>query len=148
MTDIIRTDPASTARRGESEILPQDYDPEMAAAKMASDLVRGMGTPSIVSRKFIVWHGIIKALNHSEENQTHLDTSLRLAIYDHVSAQSVNIDGKYFERFWQYLMKPKYVITQAAGANAGAFEGDQPSIGRRILNRITGGGGGKDPNAK
>jgi hypothetical protein len=145
MTDDTPRAPSAVGKGGQG-IRPEDWNPEMAAASMAKDLINRMGTPAILSQKFVVWHGIVRALNHSKDNPTGIDTSLRLAIYDHAAKNSVNVDGKYFNSVWAYLMKPKYVITQPGQMPGNSFDDEQPSLGRRILNKITGGGNNGQPN--
>jgi hypothetical protein len=123
-----------------------DWDPDMAAADMARDLISRMGTPTILTQRFVVWHGVVRALNDSEENQTGLDTSLRLAIYDHAAKNSVNVNGQYFFEVWKYLNRPKIIVTQPGMMPGSAMEDEQPSLGRRIINKITGGGNNGKPN--
>lgn len=43
-------------------------------------------------------------------NPTGYDSSLRLAVYEHVARHSVNIEGEYFHSFWAFAMKPKMII--------------------------------------
>jgi len=189
----------SAARNTLEALRPEDYNPDIAAAKMAQELVRQMGAPAVLSKEFVVRKGIWEGLNHrepvwdkdklraiSEEieirantakkanpilyltsdlspkdlwishhkteydamikttlvdpgNRTGYDCSLRIAIYDNVAKNSVNIDGKYFLSIWQYLMKPKYTIVQPGSQPSNSFD-DQPSLGRRLWNRLTGGG--------
>jgi hypothetical protein len=143
----------SAVGKGGAFMKPEEWNPEMAAASMAKDLINRMGTPTILAQKFVVWHGIIKALNHIEPtydknrimtnpgNSTGIDTSLRLAIYDHAAKNSVNVNGQYFFEVWKYLNKPKIIVTQPGQIPGQSMEEEQPSLGRRILNRITGGGG-------
>lgn len=144
--------PPSSVNRGTVSLKPEDWNPEMAAASMAKDLINRMGTPAILSQKFVVWHGICKALNHIEPtgkdpgNETGIDCTYRLMLYDHVGKNSVNVDGKYFTAIWQYLMKPKYVITQPGQMPGNAFEEEQPPLYKRIINKITGGGKNDQPN--
>jgi hypothetical protein len=123
-----------------------DWDPDMAAADMARDLVSRMGTPTILTQRFVVWHGIVRALNDSDENPTGLDTSLRLEIYDHAAKNSVNVNGQYFFEVWKYLNRPKIIVTQPGMMPGSAMEDEQPSLGRRIINKITGGGNNGKPN--
>jgi hypothetical protein len=123
-----------------------DWDPDMAAADMARDLIFRMGTPTILTQRFVVWHGIVRALNDSDENPTGLDTSLRLEIYDHAAKNSVNVNGQYFFEVWKYLNRPKIIVTQPGMMPGSAMEDEQPSLGRRIINKITGGGNNGKPN--
>ena len=144
--------PPSAAHNDKGGLLPEDWNPEMAAASLVKQIVGGMGTPAILSQKFVVWHGIIKGLNHvgptfddegvmtDPGNITGLDTSLRLAIYDHAAKNSVNVNGQYFFEVWKYFNRPKIIVTQPGQIPGQSMEDEQPSLGRRILNRITGGG--------
>jgi len=148
----------SSVGKGSAFLKPEDWNPEMAAASMAKDLINRMGTPAILTQKFVVWHGIIKALNHIEPtydrdrkmansgNITGLDTSLRLAIYDHAAKNSVNVNGQYFFEVWKYLNRPKIIVTQPGQIPGQGMEEEQPSLGRRILNKFTGGGKDGQPN--
>lgn len=189
----------SAARNTLEALRPEDYNPDIAAAKMAQELVKQMGAPAVLSKEFVVRKGIWEGLNHrepvwdkdklriiSEEieiranaakkaspteyilsnlppkdfwiaqhrteyeamcktalidpgNRTGYDCSLRIAIYNNVAKNSVNIDGKYFMSIWQYLMKPKYTIIQPGQMPTNSFD-EQPTLGRRIWNKLTGGG--------
>lgn len=136
-----------TARTGQVQpIRPEDYNPEMAAASMAKDLVNKMGTPAILSQKFVVWHGIIRALNDSPENHTGIDTSLRLEIYDHAAKNSVNVEGRYFTAVWTYLNKPNMVVLQPGQMPGNPFQEEEPGFFARIRDRLTGGGNSGQPN--
>ncbi len=115
---------------------PAEYDADLAAAAMASEMVKRLGTPSIVSKKFVVYHGIWQGLNHTDKNETGYDASLRIAVYDHVASESVNVNGKYFDSFWAFMMKPKYIIQGMP--TGGQFEEDKPSIFERVANWIRG----------
>ena len=145
MTDQRPTPPS--ARVGAiGNVRPEDYNPEMAAASMAKDLVNRMGTPAILSQRFVVWHGMVRALNDSAENPTGIDTSLRLELYEHAAKNSVNVDGRYFTAVWTYLNKPNVTVIQPGQIPTNAFQDDQPSLGRRILNKLTGKGDNGQPN--
>ena len=108
----------------------------MAAAVMATDMVKRLGTPSIISKKFVVYSGIWQALNHTEENQTGYDTTIRQLVYKKVAEMSVNVDGKYFDSFWQFMMKPKYVLTGTP--MQGQFEKPEPGFIQRTLDWVRG----------
>jgi len=136
---------SSPPTRG-TDLKPEQYNPEMAAASMAKDLVNRMGTPAILSQKFVVWHGMVRALNNSTENPTGIDTSLRLELYEHAAKNSVNVDGRYFTAVWTYLNKPNVTVIQPGQIPTNAFQEDQPSLGRRIINKLTGGGNNGQPN--
>ena len=154
--------PPTAANNDKGGLRPEDWNPDMAAAHMAKNLIEGMGTPAILTQKFVVWHGIIRALNHVDPtyddkgvmtdpgNVTGLDTSLRLAIYDHAAKNSVNINGQYFFEVWKYFNRPKIIVTQPGQIPGQSMEDEQPSIGRRLLNKITGGGkpNGQSNNAQ
>jgi hypothetical protein len=144
--ELIKPNPPSKSGRVDISLRPEDYNPEMAAASMARDLIFRMGTPTILTQRFVVWHGIVRALNDSDENPTGLDTSLRLEIYDHAAKNSVNVNGQYFFEVWKYLNRPKIIVTQPGMMPGSAMEDEQPSLGRRIINKITGGGNNGKPN--
>lgn len=152
---------------------PEDLDPELKNLAMARVLVDKMGSPSILNNRFVVRYGIYNALNHipatrrktrdaftdiedfyhpaeyevlNRGNPTGYDCSLRLAVYREVAAQSVNIDGRYFEKIWAYLMKPKYVIS---GMNMGPYpmeEENKESLAGRFINWLRGGKKNEQPN--
>jgi hypothetical protein len=122
------------------QLRPEDYNSDLATAKMAEKLVSVMGFPAIYSKEFAVRQGIFEALNHAEINPTGYDCSLRVAIYRNVERKSVNIDGKYFNSLWAYLNKPKYIINQNAPPQDNAFN-KEPGFIQRAVNRLTGKGG-------
>ena len=133
--------------RGTPLLRPEDWNPDMAAASMAKDLINRMGTPTILTQKFVVWHGIVKSLNHIEgANETGIDCTYREMLYDHVARNSVNVNGQYFFEVWKYLNRPKIIVTQPGQIPGQGMEEEQPSLGRRIINRITGGGNNGQPN--
>jgi hypothetical protein len=133
--------PSPTAEhRTSSAFQPHELNPELAAAKLAEKLVDRMGDPTVVSKRFVVWQGIWEGLNHTKENPTGYDCSMRVALYRHIAKNSVNIDGKYFDRLFAYLMKPKYTIVQNTGQPGNAFQEDEPGFFRGLFNRLTGQG--------
>jgi hypothetical protein len=138
MTEIIRSEPAEIKDSNNSGMKPQDYLPDMAAAKMAESFVKDMGPFSNVSKAFVVRQGIWLGLNHTATNQTGYDCSMRLSIYNQVARNSGNVDGFNLKSFWQYLMKPSYVITQMGGLGGQPFQSEEPGFFRRIFNRLTG----------
>lgn len=113
---------------------PEELNADLATAAMAKELVKQLGRPSIITKPFAVRKGIYNALNHTKENKTGYDTSLRIALFDAVENSSVNIEGKYFERTWAYLMHPKFII-QGMPMN-GAQQEEQPGIISRFLDRF------------
>jgi len=141
---IIRPEPPSTTIRGGDILRPEDYNPDIAAAKMAQELVRQTGAPGIVSKAFVVRKGIFEGLNHTEINLTGYDSRIRMHIYNQVMKDTVHIDGQHFRSVWAYLMKPRYIINQQAGTPYNTFEQEQPGFFRRIINKVT--GGGNEPN--
>lgn len=130
--------PASpSAQNSKTELRPEEYNPDMACAKLAAETAARLGTPTIISKNLAVYRSVWKTLNNSEDNPTGYDCSLRVRLYDNLAADSVNIDGRFFERLWAYLMKPKYVISGTPyGENA--LDVEKPSILSRIAGIFTG----------
>ena len=137
---IPRSETPTVETRHSGQTRPEDYLADVAQAKMARDLIAMMGRPTKVSRAFVVRHGIWLSLNHSKENKTGYNCSMRCAFYREVANDTVNIDGWYGERLWAYLMRPIYTITQSAGMPTNAFDEEEPGLLRRLFNRVTGGG--------
>lgn len=131
-------------RKVSSAFQPHELNPELAAAKLAQTLVERMGDPAVVSKRFVVWQGIWEGLNHTNTNRTGYNCQIKVDLYNHIAKNSVNIDGKYFDRLFAYLMKPKYVITQASAMPGNAFQNDEPGFFRSIWNRFTGSGKKED----
>jgi len=75
MTEIKTIKPPSVSDGPHGMIRPEDSNPEMAAAAMLRRLLDKWPTPAISSKKFTVIHGLMISLNHTETNQTYLDTS-------------------------------------------------------------------------
>ena len=138
MTEIRPQAPGSAnLQTNRGDLNAADYNADMAAAALAKELVSKLGVPSVISKKFAVRYGLFKALNHSPANKTGYDSTLRMKVYEQVAADSVNIDGKYFERIFSYLMKPKYVISGMPN-QGNTFDQEEPSFGRKIINMFTG----------
>lgn len=142
------------ADRNGSGIQPYQLDPELAQIKLAEIMISKLGTPSDVSAPFIVRHAIFKSLNHRPPlyrelngevvlvdpgNPTGYDCSLRLDVYRHAEAGSVNKDGHYFNNFWAYLMKPKYIINGMSGQPNPWEKEEGESIFGRVVNWFRGG---------
>ena len=125
---------------------PEELNADLATAAMAKELVKQLGRPSIITKAFAVRKGICEAMNHSDDNQTGYDTTLRVMVYDAVENASVNIDGKYFERTWAYLMHPKFII-QGMPMNSGQQE-EQPNAAVRFVNWIRGNKGASQQGAQ
>jgi hypothetical protein len=117
------------AVENKSVVKPYELDAELAQLKMAELMIQQLPRPSKVSKAFIVRKGIFESLNHTEQNQTGYDCSLRLKLYDQFALQSVNEEGMYFERFWAFMMKPKYIIN---GMQQGQPEEKESLIGRAV----------------
>lgn len=124
----------SAANRQGGQYQPYELNPDLARTKMAEDLIKQLGTPTIISKKFSVWAGINKSLLAAEI----YDTGLRDTLYDHVAANSVNIDGKYFANLFAWLMTPKYVI-QGMPMMTGTMEEEKESLLGRAVNWLRGG---------
>ena len=160
MVEITRQPTPRTQVSNDNAIRPEDYLPEMANAKLAQEIVRKLGNPSIVSKRFVVFQGMWRAVNHIQPtyndagemidpgHPTGYSSALRLAVYDHVEHKSVNVDGKYFNNLWAYLYRPNYIINQTAMPSQNAFDNQEPGFFRRVLNRITGAGNKEDPNVQ
>jgi hypothetical protein len=122
---------------GSKDLTPSDVNADLKNLEMTEALVRSLGTPSVVSKPFVVRYGIFAGLNHTKANKTGYDCSIRLAVYENVGRNSVNINGMYFEKFWAYLMKPKYVI-QGMPSQTG-FEDEKEGMIDRLRSWIQGG---------
>lgn len=131
MNEIIRQQ-SPLADSGHTGIYkPDELNADLAAASLVKDIVAKLPTPAIDTRKFTIIHGLMKSLNHSDSNPTYIDTSNLIRLMDAVSEKSVNVDGKYFETLFAYLMKPKYIIQGMPQGNAA--EEKKPGIIQRIL---------------
>lgn len=147
------------ADRSGSGIRPYELDPELAQIRLAEIMIGKMGTPSDISAPFVVRHAIFKSLNHRPPtyryidgqellvdlgNNTGYDCSLRLEVYRHAESGSINKDGHYFNNFWAYLMKPKYIINGMAGQQNPWEKEEGESVVGRVVNWLR--GGKKDAN--
>jgi len=132
---ITRPPAAQTEKTTSSQ--PYDVNADLANIEMAKGLIKDLGTPSIVSKSFIVRYGLFSALNHRSPvrdaegivtdpgNPTGYDCTLRMRVYASVAKDSVNVNGQFFEKFWAYLMKPKYIIQgMPIGQNSFDDEGE------------------------
>jgi len=137
---------------------PAELNPELANIAMAKLLVEKMGRPSRISKEFVSRKAIAITLNHIPEkyeersidgqsylvlfergNPTGIDSSLRVALYEHAEAGSNNVDGWYGEKVWAYLMKPKYIINGVAGMGGIQEEEKGESLVGRAINWFRGG---------
>lgn len=101
---------------------PDELNPDLANASMARVLITQLGKPSILNKPFIVRYGIFSALNHSPDNPTGYNCTIRLNVYHSVMGNSINLFGEYFEKIWAYLMKPKWIIQ---GLNQHSFNEEE-----------------------
>ena len=144
MTEEIvrRSSPSAIESKG-NEYRPDELNADLAAASIAKDLVKKLPTPAIDTRKFTIIHGLMKSIKHRDPkgddpgNLTFIDTSLLVELMDRVSEKSVNVEGKYFQNLFAYLMKPKYIIQ---GMPQTATEEKKPGILSRLLGGLTGSG--------
>jgi hypothetical protein len=117
------------AVENKSVVKPYELDAELAQLKLAELMIQRLPVPSKVNKAFIARRAIWGALNHTDENPTGYDCSMRIKLYDTFALQSVNEEGMYFERFWAFMMKPKYIIN---GMQQGQIEEKESIIGRAI----------------
>lgn len=143
MTDRVPDSPSGLSKN--TGVKPWDADPEMLTAKIAELLIDRLGTPTVINHEFASWYGIASGLTDAGL----YDCSLRVAIFKAVAANSVNVEGRFFERVWAYLMKPKYTIM---GMPFGQQEEEKKEgIFRRVANWWRGGdqaNAGNQPGAK
>lgn len=116
---------------------PADLDPDLAAMGMIKDLLVKIDTPSDITKIFAVRKALYTALNHTEDNPTGYDASLRINLYACYEKSSLNISAKLFNSFIAFLMKPKMIIQGLPTTPAGTNE---PGFVSRIVNRLTGKG--------
>lgn len=116
---------------------PADLDPDLAAMGMIKDMLKGMDSPSDISKPFAVRKAIYAALNHSKENPTGYDATLRIKLYDSYERSSLNIAAKLFNSFMAFLMKPKMIIQGLPTTPTGQ---DEPGFLSRVVGRLTGRG--------
>ena len=135
--EIIRRRSASGDESKGNEFRPDEQNADLAAAAIAKDLLAKLPTPAIDTRKFTIIHGLMKSMNHTDDNKTYMDTKLLTELMDRVSEKSVNVDGKYFQNLFAYLMKPKYIIQ---GMPQTTMEEQKPGLLSRLWSGITGRG--------
>lgn len=112
-------------------------DPDLESLSMIKDMLKLIDTPSDITKPFAVRKAIYTALNHSDDNQTGYNASLRIRLYASYEKSSLNVAAKLFNSFMAFLMKPKMIIQGLPTSPAGT--GD-PGFFGRIVNRITGRG--------
>jgi hypothetical protein len=139
--EIVRRKSPDVSTGQGSTYRPDELNADLAAASLARDLVSKLPTPAIDTRKFTIIHGLMKSMNHTETNKTYIDTSLLVELMDRVSEKSVNVDGKYFQNLFAYLMKPKYIIQGLPQTNT---EEKKPGLISRMIGYVTGKGASQE----
>jgi hypothetical protein len=131
---------------------PADLDPDLAAMEMIKEMLKGMDSPSDITKPFAGRKAIYTAMNHVEPtfddkgnmtdpgNLTGYDASGRVGKYGAYTCyerSSLNILAKLFNSFMAFLMKPKMIIQglpqNPAGTQERGFFG-------RMIDRVTGNG--------
>ena len=130
--------PTGKDKKSEGGFKPSDYNPDLANTEMVKGMMGKLPTPAIVSKKFTVFQGLLKSLNHTETNKTFIDTTLLTTLMDEVSRNSVNVDGALFKNFWAYMMHPIFNIMQGGMMTPPTQQEEQPGFFGRIMNRIRG----------
>lgn len=140
MTEI-KVPPAPTGvSKTQGTFKPSDYNSDLANIEMVKDMMAKLPTPTVVTKKFTVFQGMVKALKHDPvTNPTYIDLSLLSVVLDEVSRQSVNVDGFNIKNFWAYMMHPTFIIQGSPMAQQQTQEQEQGFIGR-AWGRITGRG--------
>jgi hypothetical protein len=110
-------------------VKPYELDAELAQLRLAELMIQRLPVPSKVNKAFIARKAIWESLNHSGEVPTGYDCSMRTKLYNEFALQTVNEEGMYFERFWAFMMKPKYIIN---GMQQGQPEEKESLIGRAV----------------
>lgn len=136
MTEVKTIKPPSVSDQQHGGIRPEDANPEMAAAAMLRKLLEKWPTPAISSKKFTVIHGLMISLNHTDNNQTFLDTSRLVSLMDCVEHKSVNEDGFLPKNLFAYLMHPTYIIQGMP--QLGQVQEQKPGLISLLWGRITG----------
>jgi hypothetical protein len=133
---ITRPPAPSGSDRKPTTFKPSDYNPDLANTEMVKGMMDKLPTPAIVSKKFTVFQGLLKSINHSDKNLTYIDTTLLCSLMDEVSKNSVNVEGALFKNFWAYMMHPTFIIQGMPMTPQ--TEQEQPGFFGRIINRIRG----------
>ena len=137
MTTTIKEPPKSpsVADTQSHTFKPEETNPELQAGALAKEMLAKFPTPAIVTKKFGVYQGILKAVNHTKDNPTYFDCSVLIAVFDETAATSVNVDGALFKNFWAYMMHPNYIIQGMPMQTAAA---EEPGFISRVMARLTG----------
>lgn len=118
---------------------PSDYNPEMAKARFAEVFFSKLSPFLVVSKKFIVYYGLWKALNNSERNQTGYDSTMRIELYEFVSGLTPHIEGKALDMAGTYVNSANVVVQQITPPAVSQFD-KEPSFMERVKGRLFGGG--------
>ena len=137
MTDIVRPISPSVTDKSQPTWKPEDLNPDLAAIAMAREYTKRWPTPTVINDKHSVYQGIWMGLNHSEENPTFYDCSLRIRVFEEVGKLSVNKNGKLFNSLFAYWMKPNYIIQ---GMPNMQMEEEKPGLVSRLWGKLTGKG--------
>ena len=138
MTDDVRPKSPSAADKTGSGLRPEEYNPEMAQAVIAREMINKMPKPAIISKEFLVYQGIWESLNHRLDHKTGFDSSLRCLLYRSVADESVNRDGAFFNAFWAWLNKPKIIMQGMPMTQS--FQEEKPGLLSRLFGKISGKG--------
>ena len=114
---------------------PEETNPELQSGALAKEMLAKFPTPAIITKKFGVYQGILKAINHSDKNPTGFDCSVLIAVFDETAATSVNQDGALFKNFWAYMMHPNYIIQ---GMPMQGAQPEEPGFFSRLAMRLSG----------
>jgi hypothetical protein len=141
MNDIVRPpSPSVTDKSGGRVWDPSDLNPELAMIAMQREYGKKWPTPTVISKVFAVYHGMWRVLNHVDDTHpTYYDCGMRVALYDNVGCQSVNIEGKLFNNLFTMWNKPK-VVMQGVSQIPSGFEEEKPGIIARLWGGLTGKG--------
>lgn len=112
-------------------------DPDLEALAIVKDIISAVDVPSDITKPFAVRKAIYTALNHTVDNPTGYDASLRLNLYESYEKSSLNIFAKLFNSIMAVVMKPKMIIQGLPTTAPGSTE---PGFLGRIVNRLTGRG--------
>jgi hypothetical protein len=135
-TPITRPPAPTGGDKKSNPFKPSDYNPDLANTEMVKDLMAKLPSPAIVSKKFTVFQGLLKSLNHTATNKTFINTEPLNLLMEEVSKNSVNVDGFNIKNFWAYMMHPTFIIQGMPQTQA--TQEEQPGFFGRIMNRIRG----------
>lgn len=135
MTPASRPPSPGSSTIKEAGFKPSDLDPELQSLAMVQDMRKELDPMSDVSKALVVRKALYTAINHTDDNPTGYDASLRLEVYSAYEKGSLNIAAKLFNNFMAFLMKPKMIIQ---GIPQAPPEEDQPGFLSRAISRFRG----------